>query len=79
MNFTQQEMGPGVRLYLCPTDKFKTLTCKVFIQQDLQPREAAQTALVPLLLRRGSRGFPPPGISPGSLRICTPPTSDPTF
>lgn len=61
MNFTQQEMGPGVRLYLCPTDKFKTLTCKVFIQQDLQPREAAQTALVPLLLRRGSQRFPTTG------------------
>ncbi|HPT82822.1 MAG TPA: pitrilysin family protein [Limnochordia bacterium] len=58
MKFTQHELGPGVRLHLCPTDKFKTLTCKVFIQQELRPWEAASTALVPLLLRRGSQKLP---------------------
>ncbi|HBG10273.1 MAG TPA: peptidase M16, partial [Firmicutes bacterium] len=58
MDFTQHQLGPGVRLYLCETDKFKTLTCKAFIQQDLKAREAASTALVPLLLRRGSQRFP---------------------
>ena len=51
MNFTQHELSPGVRLHLCATDKFKTLTCKMFIQQDLKAREAASTALVPLLLK----------------------------
>lgn len=58
MKFTQHQLGPGVRLHLCATDKFKTLTCKAFIQQDLQPWEAAGTALVPLLLRRGSQKLP---------------------
>ena len=58
MNFTQHELSPGVRLHLCATDKFKTLTCKMFIQQDLKAREAASTALVPLLLRRGSQKYP---------------------
>lgn len=58
MNFSKHDLSPGVRLHLCATDKFNTLTCKAFIQQDLRKREAASTALVPLLLRRGSRRFP---------------------
>jgi len=58
MDFTQHELGPGVRLYLCETDKFTTLTCKAFVQQDLKPRTAAAAALVPLLLRRGAQRFP---------------------
>ncbi|NMB02312.1 MAG: insulinase family protein [Firmicutes bacterium] len=58
MNFTQHKLGNGVRLHLCETDKFKSLTCKVFIQQDLKIWESTSTALVPLLLRRGSQKFP---------------------
>lgn len=58
MNFTQHNLGRGVRLYLCETEKFKSLTCKLFIQQDLQLPEATYTALVPLLLRRGSQSLP---------------------
>lgn len=58
MNFTQHNLGSGVRLHLCETNKFKSLTCKLFIQQDLTSREATSTALVPLLLRRGSQRFP---------------------
>lgn len=58
MNFTQHKLGDGVRLHLCETDKFKSLTCKIFIQQDLKLKEATSTALVPLLLRRGSQKSP---------------------
>lgn len=58
MRFTQRELGKGMRLHLCETDKFKSLTCKVFIRQDLQAKDATSTALLPLLLRRGSQKFP---------------------
>ena len=58
MKFTEQELTKGVRLHLCETDKFKSLTCKIFIQQDLKEGEATSTALLPLLLRRGSQRFP---------------------
>lgn len=58
MKFTQCELSEGVRLHLCETDKFKSLTCKVFIQQDLKEKEATSTAFLPLLLRRGSQKFP---------------------
>ena len=58
MKFTLREIGPGVRLHLCETDKFKSLTCKAFIQQELKLKEATSTGLLPLLLRRGSQRFP---------------------
>lgn len=58
MKFTERELTKGVRLHLCETDKFKSLTCKVFIQQELKDRDATSTALLPLLLRRGSERFP---------------------
>lgn len=43
---------------MCETNKFKSLTCKMFIQQDLQSETATSTALVPYLVRRGSQKFP---------------------
>lgn len=58
MKFTQRELSKGVRLHLCETNKFKSLTCKVFIQQNLKTNDATKTALLPLLLRRGSKKFP---------------------
>ncbi len=58
MKFSVRELTPGVRLHLCETSKFKSLTCKVFVQQDLKAQDATSTALLPLLLRRGSQQFP---------------------
>lgn len=58
MNFVQCNLGAGVRLHMCETDKFKSLTCKMFIQQDLQTQTATSTALIPFLVRRGSQEFP---------------------
>ncbi len=58
MNFVQCNLGAGVRLHMCETDKFKSITCKMFIQQDLQSPTATSTALVPFLVRRGSQNFP---------------------
>jgi len=58
MNFVQRDLAEGVRLHLCETEKFKTLNCKIFIQQNLEKQTATSTALIPLLLRRGSGKFP---------------------
>lgn len=58
MDFTHCSLGAGVRLHLCETDKFNTITCKMFVQQNLAHDTAAATALVPALLKRGSQRFP---------------------
>ncbi|MGI6148654.1 MAG: insulinase family protein [Firmicutes bacterium] len=58
MDFTHCNLGAGVRLHLCETDKFNTVTLKMFIQQDLAPDSAAATAIIPALLKRGSQRFP---------------------
>lgn len=58
MDFTHCNLGSGVRLHLCETDKFNTVTCKMIIQQDLSRDTAAATALIPALVKRGSQKFP---------------------
>ena len=46
LDFTHCNLGAGVRLHLCETDKFNTVTLKMFIQQDLAPDSAAATAII---------------------------------
>lgn len=58
MDFTHCSLGAGVRLHLCETDKFNTVTCKLFVQQNLASETAAATALIPAILKRGSQKFP---------------------
>lgn len=58
MRFSTHELTSGVRLHLFETDKFNTVTCKMFIQQELARETASATALLPMLLRRGSNKFP---------------------
>lgn len=58
MDFTHCNLGSGVRLHLCETDKFNTVTCKMIVQQDLARDTAAATALIPALVKRGSQKFP---------------------
>lgn len=58
LDFTHCSLGAGVRLHLCETDKFNTVTCKLFVQQNLASETAAATALIPAILKRGSQKFP---------------------
>lgn len=58
LDFTHVNLGSGIRLHLCETDKFNTVTCKMFVQQDLAADTASSTALIPALLKRGSQKFP---------------------
>jgi predicted Zn-dependent peptidase len=45
-------------LYVHPTDRFKTTTLRLYLHTALCEEEAARTALVPALLRRGCRRYP---------------------
>ncbi|MHB9145278.1 MAG: EF-P 5-aminopentanol modification-associated protein YfmF [Symbiobacteriia bacterium] len=57
-DFTERKLTNGVTLHVWATPKFKTTTLQVFIQQALRPETATQTALLPMVLRRGTRQLP---------------------
>ncbi|MEZ6184673.1 MAG: insulinase family protein [Planctomycetota bacterium] len=47
-----------MRLHLAPTDKFKTVAVKLFWRSDLSAERATETALLPYVLRHGTRSLP---------------------
>ena len=55
--FRAEEIAEGVRLHGLSTRKFKTITSKIYVQTPLG-ENTALTALLPLVLSRGSRGLP---------------------
>lgn len=55
--FKSEEIAPGVRLHFLPTDKYKTVTYRVYVQTALG-QAPAFTALLPMVLSRGSSRFP---------------------
>ncbi len=59
MAFEQTRLSQGADLYLWSTDKFKTTTVRVLLRQPLRAG-AAQGALLPMVLRRGTRRLPEP-------------------
>jgi predicted Zn-dependent peptidase len=56
--FDTRDLGAGVALHLAPSDKFKTAVLKVFLRSDLDQRRATEIALLPSVLRRGTRSHP---------------------
>lgn len=58
MGFQTFEVKPGARLHYYPTSKFKDLSLAVAWRVDLDPARLTQVALVPSVLRRGTRSFP---------------------
>lgn len=48
----------NVNIHLLPTSKFKTTLVSVFLQQALAKELAAKTALLPAVLKRGTRQYP---------------------
>lgn len=52
------QIGEGINLYLYETNQFKTITIKMFMQEDLSNEKAAATALIPMILRRGTQKIP---------------------
>lgn len=58
ITFSTWELGPGVRLHVAPTDKFKTVRIRIALQTPLDRATATANALVPMVLRRGSTRHP---------------------
>lgn len=58
MDFVRHQIADGINLYLYETDKFTTVTVRVFIQDSLQAETAAANALIPMLLVQGTQAHP---------------------
>lgn len=56
--FTQKTLKNGINIYVHSTPKFKTTTFCMFIHQNLARETATKTALIPFVLKRGSKSFP---------------------
>lgn len=56
--FVSEELGPGVRWHHFPTAKFKDLSLSVAWRVNLNRDTVTRVALVPSVLRRGTRSFP---------------------
>lgn len=57
VEFQRFVLPNGAGLYVYPTDKFKTITLKVFLRRPLD-EAATENAMLPLVLRRGTERFP---------------------
>ena len=58
MTLIRNEILPGVWLTCITTDKFKTGCLSISLLTQLQRDTAAMNALIPWVLRRGTRQFP---------------------
>ncbi|NLO81740.1 MAG: insulinase family protein [Clostridiales bacterium] len=56
MNVETIDIGKGVRLFVLPTEKFKTVTMSFCFHRDLD-NDYTYNALIPAVLRRGCEGF----------------------
>lgn len=52
------QLGDGINLYLYETSQFKTITTKVFVQEELSKDKVSASALIPMILRRGTKSTP---------------------
>lgn len=57
LQFQTVSLGP-VRLHLLPTDKFKTVTLVLLMEQELSEKKVTKTALLPNVLQRGTQKYP---------------------
>jgi predicted Zn-dependent peptidase len=57
LQFQRISLGP-VRLHLLPTDKFKTVTLVLLLEQELSEKKVTKTALLPSVLQRGTQKYP---------------------
>lgn len=57
-DFVTERLAEGVNLHVQQTDKFKTTTIYLYLQQPLAPVEVTYGALLPMVLARGCAAFP---------------------
>lgn len=58
VDFVHHKIAEGVNLYLYETNKFATVTVKVFVQDSLAPETVAANALIPTVLIQGTKSYP---------------------
>lgn len=58
IQFDAIPIDPGLTLYVAPTEKFKTTTIKVALRRNLRADSYTPTAVIPFVLRRGTRTLP---------------------
>ncbi len=58
ITFKRKTLKNGINIYVHSTSKFKTTTFCFFIHQNLTKQTATKTALLPFVLKRGSKSFP---------------------
>lgn len=56
--FSHRRLKNGINLFVHSTKKFKTNTFCIFIHQNLKRETATMTALLPFVLKRGTKSFP---------------------
>ncbi|KYO66670.1 EF-P 5-aminopentanol modification-associated protein YfmF [Thermovenabulum gondwanense] len=56
--FIKKRLDNGLNVYLYPTRKFKTLTFSLFIHRNLEKENATKNALLPFVLKRGTKSLP---------------------
>ena len=61
------EIKKGINLYLIPEKKFKTYYAGVFFHTPLSAETATENAILPLILKRGSKNFPTKAAISGKL------------
>ncbi|WP_350344365.1 pitrilysin family protein [Proteinivorax tanatarense] len=57
--FKKTELAPGINLYLYPTDKYKTVSIRMFLYTNLDD-ETSKTALLPEIMKKGTDMYPTP-------------------
>jgi len=58
MNYKKQKLKDGINIHIINTDKFKTNLISVFLTTPLTKEEVTKSALVPMVLRRGTHSMP---------------------
>lgn len=58
ISLDSKTLPANINIYLLPTPKFKTVLVTVLLQQVLEKKLAAQTALIPAVLERGTGKYP---------------------
>ena len=58
MEYEDKEIKEGIQLHLINTDKFKTNLISVFLTTKLNRENVTKNALIPAILRRGSKNMP---------------------
>src|SRR5690625_4076617 len=56
--FQQFDLGPGMRLLVAPTSKFKRTREMAIVHDELDPNRASQGTLLPFVQKRGTAQYP---------------------